>query len=228
VSGIRGSLTHVQTPLQSSDNVGASFAGAADSYALDGTTHGAMSFVLGGGSAGFEGALAGTVDVGYRLPVSDTTGPFGRAGFDGRLQGNDEYYFSMLELPRLSLGWQFLHEKIVFEAGAHGGPILTGRYNPGAEGYRRLSGSFEGGLFVSMQMDFLRLDMNAMRIEARKTGTGRPVDVAKGTLCGLAGKVGICVDAMLMRGDADMGLGGGGVQTAMSTYAGMTVGLADW
>lgn len=228
VTGIRGSITRVTSNQTSITDVGASFAGGGDAYALDGSTHAAGYFVLGGGEGGFEGALAGVAEIGYRVPVSESHGPFGRAGFDGRLQGNDDYYFSMLELPRLSLGWQYIEDKIVLEAGARGGPILTGRYNPGPEGYRRLSGSFEWGGFVAAQIDFLRADVSVMRIEARKTGSGTPVDMARANLCGVAGKVGVCADFMLIRGDADMGPTGGGFQKATTAYGGITFGIAAW
>src|SRR5690606_27985145 len=114
----------------------------------------------------------------------------------------NDYYFSMLELPRLSLGWQYLSGKVVVEGGPRAGPILAGRYNPGIDGRRRLVSAFEWGGFVSVQVDFLRADVSAMRIEARKTGSGEPIDVGRATLCGIAGKVGICFDGMLFHGDA--------------------------
>lgn len=228
VTGVRASATRISTPFGQSDSLGLAFAGGVDTYALDGTTHGSLNWVLGGGEAGFEGMLAGTIDLGYRIDVTERQGPFGRAGFDGRMQGNDRLYFSMLELPRLTLGWQYLDGRTVIEVGARGGPILSGRYNPGDEGYRRLSGSFEYGGFASAQIDFLRIDANVMRIDAKNTGTGRPVDVARGSLCGIAGKVGICADVMAFRGDADMGPNAGGMQRTMSTYAGFSVGVASW
>jgi len=114
ISGIRGSFTNVAVAGRRGDSaISVALAGAVDIDALDGTTHGAMYFVLGGGQAGFEGARAGTVDFGYRLPVAEDHGPFGRIGFDGRLQGNDLYYFSILELPRGSVGYQYLKGKTI-------------------------------------------------------------------------------------------------------------------
>jgi hypothetical protein len=228
VTGVRASMTRIATPGATSSSLGLAVAGGVESYALDGTTHGALQFALGGGEAGFEGMLAGQVDLGYRIDVTDNQGPFGRAGFDGRMQGNDKLYFSSLELPRLTLGWQYLSGRMVVEAGARGGPILAGRYNPGDEGYRRLSGSLEYGGFASVQLDFVRVDLTAMRIDARNTGNGRPVDVGRGSLCALAGKVGICADIMVLRGEADMGPNAGGIQTAMSSYAGITLGVASF
>jgi hypothetical protein len=225
---VRFSGTRIQTPTSATNNIGLGFAGRADSYGLDGTTRGSAEWVLGGGDAGFEGMLAGTVDIGYRLDVTERQGPFGRAGFDGRMQGNDRLYFSTLELPRLTLGWQYLDGRTALEVGVRGGPILSGRYNPGDEGYRRLSGSFEVGAFASATISILKLDATAMRIDAKDTGTGRPVDVARGSLCGIAGKVGVCADLMAIRGDADMGPNAGGVQLATAGYAGFSVGVASW
>ena len=202
VTGVRFAVTHVNAGPVNETTLGVGFAGAAETYALDGTAHGSSYFMLGGGQGGFEGALAGTIDLGYRLPVSEDHGPFGRIGFDGRLQGNDLFYFSMLELPRLSLGWQYLKGKTVIEGGARGGAILAGLYDPAEAGRRKLSG-FEWGGFVSAQVEFLRADASFMRIETPKTLNGTPVDVARGQLCGVGGKLGVCLDGMLFRGDAN-------------------------
>jgi len=229
VTGIRPSLTRISsagTGLGTTNDFGVAFAGAFDAYALDGASHSQAQWVLGGGTAGFEGMLAGVIELGYRLDVSETQGPFARAAFDGRMQGNDRFYFSMLELPRLTLGWQFLSGRTVLEVGARGGPILTGRFNPGDNGVRSLSGSLEYGAFASAQVEFLRFEATAMRIDARKTGNFTPVDLGKGSVCAIAGKVGICGDFMVMRGDARFPVYGH--QEALATYAGITVGLASW
>lgn len=229
VTGVRFSATRVATSAgQVTNNYGLGFAGGVDTYALDGGARGSLNWVLGGGDAGFEGMLAGTIDVGYRLDVTERTGPFGRAGFDGRMQGNDRLYFSALELPRLTLGWQYLDGKTAIEGGIRGGPILTGRYNPGDNGHRRLNGSFEVGLFASATVSILKMEATVMRIDASGNGTGRPVDVARGSFCALAGKVGICGDLMGIRGDADMGPNGGGMVVAHSAYAGVSIGVASW
>lgn len=228
VTGLRASATQISTGTAQTSNLGLGFAGGVDTYALDGGARGSLNWVLGGGDAGFEGMLAGTLDFGYRLDVTERQGPFGRAGFDGRMQGNDRLYFSTLELPRLTLGWQYLDGRTAIEAGIRGGPILGGRYNPGDDGYRRLSGSFEYGAFASATVSILKMEATAMRIDAKDTGTGRPVDVARGSFCALPGKIGVCADLMAIRGDADMGPNAGGVQTATSAYAGISVGVASW
>jgi len=228
VLGVRGSITHVAAGPGSDTAASLAVAASVESYALDGTTHGSMMFALGGGSAGLEGALAGTIDVGYRIDVTPKHGPFGRIGFDGRLQGNDLLFFSLLELPRLTLGWQYLDGKTVLEGGARGGAIITGRYKPGEEGRRSLSRSLEWGGFVAAQHDFLRLDLSAMRIEARGTLNETPVLVARAQVCGLASRVGVCLDATMLKGDADMGPAAGGIREATSTFVGLTFGVAAW
>lgn len=232
VTGIRPSVTRVANGSTTTTDLGVAFAGAADGYALKDTAHTQAQWVLGGGQAGFEGMLAGVIELGYRANVTEKTGPFGRAGFDGRLQGNDRLYFSALELPRMSLGWQFMSQKTVLEMGGRAGPILTGRFNPGDDGVRSISGSMEVGAFASMQFDFIRLEANAMRIDAKKTGDHSPVDIGHAALCGIAGKLGICVDMTMFRGSARFG-GPPGSPTAhfdqaVATYAGITLGAASW
>ena len=227
MTGLRAAFTNIDTGTVKDTAVGVGFAGAADGYALDGTTHGATYFMLGGGQAGFEGALAGTIDIGYRVPVAEDHGPFGRIGFDGRLQGNDLLYFSMLELPRVTVGWQYLHGKTVVEGGARGGAILAGLYNPAEDGRRKLNG-FEWGGFASAQIDWLKLDASFMRIEARKTLDGTPVDVGRAQICGVGGKVGVCLDGMLFRGHADMRANDGGIHNTTAQYVGLTIGWAGW
>ncbi|MDB4946613.1 MAG: hypothetical protein JWP97_6147 [Labilithrix sp.] len=225
--GLRPSLTHVATGTVNDSAFGVALAGAVDSYALDGGSHASMFFALGGGSAGFEGAFGGTMDLGYRLPVAPDHGPFGRIGLGGRLQGNDLLYFSVFELPRLSLGYQYLHGKTVAEIGARGGAVLAGLYDPGEDGRRKLNG-LEWGAFAAAQVEYLRFEVSATRIEARKTLTGEPVDVAQGTLCFVAGRLGACADAMLLHGDAEMRASSGGVRSTTSEYVGLTLGVAGW
>lgn len=227
VTGARVAVTRVDTGTVKDSTLGVGFAGSADAYALDGTTHGSSYFMLGGGEGGFEGALAGTIDIGYRIPVSEDHGPFGRIGFDGRLQGNDLLYFSLLELPRLTVGYQYIKGKTVIEGGARGGAVLTGLYDPAEAGRRKLNG-FEWGGFVSAQVDFMRLEASFMRIEARKTLDGTPVDVGRAQLCAVGGSLGACVDGMLFHGNAEMRANNSEIHSTTAQYIGLTIGIAGW
>ena len=227
MTGIRFAVTHVDAGPVNESTIGVGFAGAAETYALDGTTHGQGYFMLGGGQGGFEGALASSLDIGYRVPVAEEHGPFGRVGIDGRLQGNDLLYFSMLELPRVAIGWQYLKGRTVLEAGARGGAILAGLYDPGDAGRRKLSG-FEWGGFVSGQIDFLRADASFMRIETPHTLNGTPVDVGRAQLCGVGGTFGACLDGMLFRGDAEMRAEASATRSTVSQYVGLTIGITGF
>jgi hypothetical protein len=227
VTGIRPSITHVVTERRSTNDIGVAFAGAVDSYELKDTTHTSLAWVLGGGQAGFEGLLAGAIDFGYRANVTKETGPFGRIGFAGDMQGNNRLYYSALELPRFSLGWQFMSQKTVLELGARAGTILTGRFNPGDDGVRHTTGSWEYGGFASMQFDFIRAEANVARIDARKTGDGSPVDMGRAALCAIMGKVGICADYTAFHGTARFG-GPTHFEDVVASYAGMTFGFASW
>lgn len=227
VVGVRAAMTHVDTETVSDTAIGVGLAGMAESYALDGATHAAAQFMLGGGGAGFEGTLAGVLDFGHRFDVTPDHGPFGRIGLDGRLQGNDLHYFSMFELPRVTLGWQYLRGNTAIEGGLRGGAILAGLYNPAEDGRRKLNG-FEWGAFGAAQIEFLRFDVSIMRIEARKTLNGTPVDVARGALCGVSGKFGVCLDAMVLRGDAYMRANDAGVRDTTSQYIGLMLGAGEW
>jgi hypothetical protein len=224
LTGVRFAVTHVDAGPVNETTIGAGFAGSAETYALDGLTHAQGYFMLGGGQGGFEGALASSIDIGYRIPLAEEHGPFGRIGIDGRIQGNDLLYFSMLELPRIAIGWQYLKGKNVFEAGARGGAILAGLYDPGEAGRRKLSG-FEWGGFASGQIDFFRADASFMRIETPNTLNGTPVNVGRAELCALGGTFGVCVDAMVFRGDAEMRAEASRIRTTTSQYVGLTVGI---
>ncbi len=228
VIGVRPALTSVSTDARSSSDIGVGFAGAVDSYALSGKSHASMQWMLGGGQAGFEGQLAGVVEFGHRVDVTEHQGPFGRIGFDGRLQGNDAFYYSALELPRLTAGWQFATKRAVLELGARGGPILTGRFNPG-DGVRSTTGSWEFGGVAAAQVEFFRLEATAFRMDGRNTGDHTPVDVGRATFCAMAGRLGICGDFMALSGSANMGTPAAvNMQDALVTYMGLTIGASRW
>jgi hypothetical protein len=222
---VRGSVTHVDSSSRATSALGAAFAGSADAHALDGAARTQVQWVLGGGEAGFDGMFAGALEIGYRFDVTDRQGPFARAGIDGRVQKNDALSLSFVELPRLTLGWQYLDGHTVLEGGLRGGTILTGRYQPGDEGRRRLNGPFEYGLFAAVAVESVKLEATVMRLDGRKSGNGEPIDFARGSLCGAFSRLGICADAMAIRGD--VGRGTPTVhQRVTSAYGGLSVGFA--
>jgi hypothetical protein len=225
IIGVRGSVTHVDSERGGTSAMGVAFAGSADAHALDGAARTEVQWVLGGGEAGFDGLFAGALDIGYRFDVTDRQGPFVRAGIDGRVQKNDALRLSFVELPRLTLGWQYLDGRTVLEGGLRGGTILTGRYQPGDEGRRRLNGPFEYGLFASLSVDAVKFEATVMRLDGRKSGNREPIDFARGSLCGKVDRLGICADAMAIRGDVERGTPTVN-RRVTSAYGGLSVGFA--
>lgn len=229
VMGVRPSLTHIAEAGSSTNAAGVAFAGAIDDYAATGTVHLGFDWVVGGGQAGFDGGLGGVFDLGHRFEITPNQGPMIRVGFDGRLQSNRDYYFSALELPRGLVGYQYVHGKTLLEAGVRGGTILGGRFNPGEDGYRSLSGSLEIGGFLSGRGEHMKLDATGMHIDAWHTGDRRPVDTGRADLCALPyGNWAICADVALTRGDAAFANDHEATHVAVATYAGVTLGTASW
>ena len=77
------------------------------------STHGMHRLAIGGGGAGFEGTLQGSLAGGFRFPVGERHGPVIRAGIFGYLRGNDAFYASLLDLPQVQVGYQYLHGRTV-------------------------------------------------------------------------------------------------------------------
>lgn len=157
---------------------------------------------LGGGTGGVEGALGFSLAAGIRAPVAPTHGPILRAGLSMELLGNQQFYFSHIDLPLGEVGYQYAAGDTLFEIGARGAPLLTGRYNTGDDERRELGTSFDWGGYVAAHFHFGRLDAQLTRVEARSTDPGTPVDVLRGTACGYVTKdLAFCLDGMLLHGD---------------------------
>jgi hypothetical protein len=221
MGGLRMSVLSLSGSDRDGTHVGFMFAGAGDYFTDGGGSHVGLNYLLGGGSAGFEGALGGDVLAGYRADVGEHHGPFARAGFEGQMIGNDLFYHSTLELPAMRAGYNYAWNGVVFELGGRGGPVLAGRYNPGEHGYRRLSGSIEYGAYVFAKTEHVKLSIMARRFDARMTGDGTPVDVGTAMLCAGGGKFQLCADGTIMRGHV-MQDGGGPHYLAQTNYGGLT------
>ena len=222
--GVRASVLRAQET-----SWGLTFAGRAMQYSTNLpylSWRGGGFWGLGGGSGDFEASLGGALALGGRLPVGKSHGPVLRAGLEGYLLGNDLLYASMFELPQLQLGYQRARGRELFELGAKGGAVLTGRYNdPEREGRRVLGAAFEWGAYGSFHVTPARIDVSFTRVEARQTAPGGPVDVIDGAACGIVSFVAVCLDARYQRGDVR--LPGGGSDEVQTMYAGLTIGLAS-
>jgi hypothetical protein len=158
------------------------------------STHGMHWMAIGGGGAGFEGALLGGMTGGFRIPVGERHGPIFRAGVLGYLRGNDAYYSSLLELPAVEVGYQYLRGYTVIELGGTTGAVLTGRQRTGDAQTRILGAGIEAGVYAALHVPWLRLGLKASRLPTND-GLSTPVRALEGTICVLSSPFAICADA---------------------------------
>lgn len=205
VGGVRaGSLTIRGSDADGRD-FGAVLSGRTEGYAQDGwvSVHRLQWGSIGWGEGGFEAELGGLLEGGPRIKISGRHGVVFRGGLQAYLGGNRRIYSSLLEIPRALAAYQLLSRRVLLEAGFQGGLVLLGCYNAGDELGRRLGIAPDWGAFASFQRAPARLSMSFTRVEARFSGSGRPVDMVGGLACGFVGKLSLCTDARYWRGDLD-------------------------
>jgi hypothetical protein len=156
---------------------------------------------LGGGSAGFEGALEGKMLLGplFRLGAHEALAA--RVGVHGWMWGNNLLYSSLLSLPEGELALHLTRGRSLFEAGVHGGAVLVGRYRPGVEASRPLGRSAEYGAHASLVTAHLQISLDFTRIDPlTRTPAEKPVDTLRGMLCLLPLPVALCLRGDWLRG----------------------------
>jgi hypothetical protein len=140
---------------------------------------------LGGGSAGLDGAFDLGLLLGKYLDLGGH-GFFLRGGGEVTVLGNQKFYHSLIDLPRMEVGYAVVSSLAKVELAGFGGLALTGRYNTGDTGYRRLGvtpdlggelilrlGSWPAFAFHGSYEKFL----------ATQNGGSAPVDIAAGAAC---------------------------------------------
>jgi hypothetical protein len=226
VFGLRGGITRT-SGVGPADAANLTVSTEGEEYVRRGiwTTRGLHRLAIGGGKAGFEGTLLGGWAGGVRLPVAPCRrhGPFLRVGMYGYIRGNDAYYGSLLELPQLQLGYQYMHGKVVVELGATAGAVLVGRSRTGDSERRVLGAGFERGGYVALQFPWLRLGLSGSRLPVND-GLPAPVDVFEGALCAHVGGFALCTDGRATKTDAIV-VSGQTASTVHSLYTGVTVGF---
>jgi hypothetical protein len=184
--------------------------------------HGSHRLAIGGGGAGFEGTLQGGMAGGFRIPVGERHGPVFRAGGFGYLRGNDAFYGSLLELPQLQIGYQYLKGATVFELGVTGGAVLTGRFRGGEAATRILGAGLEVGAYAAMHIPWFRIGVSGMRLPTNDA-VATPVRTVEGTACVIASPFAICGDARVAIADAIVESGAPPTEVR-STYGGVAFG----
>ncbi|MGZ5967720.1 MAG: hypothetical protein ACXWP4_08630, partial [Polyangiales bacterium] len=180
---------------------------------------GAHAWSVGGGSSGFEGAVALNLAVGPRLPVGPDHGPFARLGFRAQVEGNQEFYDSIVELPRTEIGWQYLHDWTALEIGATFGALLTGKFAVTTAEPRILGNGIASGGYAVVQLPMVRLGGTLQRLPAKD---GAAVIAASLYGCALGEPFALCIDGRWMQTDL---LVGPALKNTTSLYAGAMFGL---
>ncbi len=167
------------------------------------TTRTILTANIGGGNSGLEWNLGGIWMFGGRLSIGQAQdgGMFARIGLDTHLGGNSDYYQSHLSLPRFELGYQLIKTNHMFlEAAGRTGLTLTGRHEV-LDRTRDLGFSLEAGGTVTLQMRFLRLYVDAVRIYEKEHRPETPVDRGQLDLCGLLSRLSLCLTASANRAE---------------------------
>jgi hypothetical protein len=222
--GIRGSMTRLDG-VNASNASGLMLWAEGEEYVRRGiwSSRSLHKFGIGGGSGGFEGTLFGNFAGGVRIPVGKHHGPVLRAGLVGYLRGNDAFYDSLLEVPQLQLGYQYLRRSTVIELGATSGAVLVGRSRIGEATRRVLGAGIEIGAYGAVQLPWGRLGINLTRLPT-DDALSAPVDVAEGTLCARVAPLALCADARATFTEAVVAPGAPASEVR-SLYAGLSVGF---
>jgi hypothetical protein len=176
---------------------------------------------LGGGAAGLEGMLSGSLAYGFRAPLLPDEGPVVRAAASAYIMGDDAFYASLLELPQVQLGWQWSHGHAVIELAATTGVVLTGRFRAGDAETRQMGHGFAFGGHASLQVPWVRLSVEAEQLPSYDS-LPAPVDVVRGTLCAVAYPMAICADG---RAERTRAMEGTSEPLVTAAYAGITLGF---
>jgi len=224
VFGLRGSASTVQGP-PAREGAGLMAWSEGENYAQGPimNVHGVHRLALGGGGTGLEGTLLGGFTVGFRIPFSERQGPVFRAGAFGYVQGNDSFYASVLELPRVEVGYQLTYPSVALEVGVSSGAVLTGRQRIGDAYTRQLGSGLEVGGYLSARIPWFRIRAAAVRLPSADE-LSAPVRVLDASLCALASPLAICLDARVAVTD-EIAYSGALVPDARSMYTGLAVGL---
>lgn len=206
---------------------------------------------LGGGLAGFEGILGSEGAFGFRwserignvggegVDLSGDPGHTarrgdvwhalaGRVGYSFHLAHDEHQETSMVEVPRLELGYQVLGgHGFAMEARAHGGLLLTGMFS-GREGDRELTTSAGWGSRIVLQGRSGKIDAGFTRYQPLDGDDLGPLDVADARICVFTSRepeptAGICATGRMERGEVRAP--GDRIFEMTTVHAGLLIGV---
>lgn len=222
-TGVHGGLTEVRGGDRDAQNgaFGLAMTHVGFGYERPATIRAVNTLSLAGGAHGIEGGFGNAVAGGVRAPFGRHHGLVVRGGGEGSFFGNKYLWNSLLELPQLQLGYQWLVPASVADLAMKGGYVLLGRHNTGDGAVRDLGGALEWGGIGNVHMGPVDLRASYARIYPRHGGS--PVDLLEGVFCGNAEGIVLCTDVRYEQGDVRVP--GAGLRDAKVSYVGMTVGF---
>lgn len=224
VLAIGGTATHVSGGASERDDAGVVTSYRTEHFStLRGLAgHVQLSFAIGGGTAGTETDLRGSVDFGMRLAMTDTSGPFLRAGPSGLLVGHRRLSLSLIDPLQARVGYQSLDGDALVEWGLLFGRSWAGRL--AAAGLSRELGNAWslGAYFVARMSDF-RIHGSLLQLVTTSAVPAAEVWLGQLGLCGYPRPFALCFELLDARGD---GSTRAGARRAIRTrYAGLALGL---
>ena len=226
VSGVQASLTQVRGGDKEAQLAAFTLSSAhvGFGYERPGTIRVINTASLGGGRDGIQGGFGNAVAGGVRAPFGKHHGLIARGGAEGSFFGNRYLWDSLLELPQLQLGYQWLVPQSVADLALKGGYLLLGRHNTGDGATRNLGGALEWGGIGYLHLGPVDLRASYARVYVRHGGS--PVDLVEGAFCGTPAPFALCTSLRYERGD--VGLPDGTLRDVSVSYVGITIGLVEF
>jgi hypothetical protein len=184
---------------------------------------------IGAGSAGNQGELAGSLDFGVRLPVTNVSGPVLRLGPSGWLQGHDALQIALLEPLRLSAGYQQLVGATLLEGGVTSSLLGMGRF-AASDRSASLTGSLALGHYLAAHFAAFRFDGRVIYVRPSPFGASLHLGIVAFEACALPRPVALCLDLRYLQAALPSAREIANRvppprATARGFYSGLTVGL---
>ncbi len=176
---------------------------------------------LGGNDRGVHGGLSFEAAGGYRFAVGETHGPFVRAGAAARVAGDALVYQSLLEIPEVHAGYQYLVQNTLLEVASRGGFAELGRSNTGHDATRHLDHTPQVGAMASARTPYSLVLLEWSHF--LPTDRGGPTNWVDADLCATYRRFAVCTDIRLVAGDVNLRTGESAPSSV--TQVGMTLGL---
>lgn len=132
----------------------------------------------------FTYSISGQLAMGVWWNFNEHSGPFARAAIRGDFRRQGGVFFSALRVPEGQVGWSYVRGSALFEAFAHVGTTLVGRFESRRAGYDL--GGFTWGAAGAWSWDRVRFDLDVSRVG--QASAGGAVWDARSHLCMYWGK----------------------------------------